>query len=91
MTVSKYGILFKPTNEYVSYDNESNKLVLFNPDQNLVKAALYDLLYADGGYDGSFSDFEVVKVNDIDEDFDGSELLDENTIFVSKDIIDNKE
>lgn len=83
----KYGIIFTPTNEYVSfYDDDNNKYILFTEDINKVKQALNDILIGDAGYDGPFDDFSI-KTKDIDTD--GSEYIsNDDSYFVSADVID---
>lgn len=84
----KYGILFKPTNEFVSFNDEKGKAILFTDDEKLVQKSLFDLVYADGGYDGSESDFALEAV---EYDTDGSEYLDntdnKEVAFVAKSLI----
>lgn len=83
--MTKYGIMFKPTNEYVSFYKDG-KAVLFTPSENEINEELFNLLYTDGGYDGDPNDFSIVTV---DTEKDGNELVKEDNIFVEKYIVDN--
>lgn len=76
----KYGILYKPTNEYVVLDD--NKL--FTDSIEEVENELNNLLFTDGGYDGLEDDFSIDVVN---TDSNGSEFVKDNTIFVAKSLI----
>lgn len=83
--MTKYGIIYKPTKEYVSfYDN--GKAVLFTSSEAKVNEELFNLLYTDGGYDGNFEDFTIVVV---DTETNGSEFVKEDNIFVSKSLVED--
>lgn len=78
--MTKFGILFKPTDEFVSWYNQTKgKNVLFDDNQTTVKAALFDVLYADGGYDGDINDF-VIETVEVANEYDGSERISNDNI-----------
>ena len=84
----KYGILFLPTKEWISfYDNENNKEILFSDNLDKVKSAIFDILYTDGGYDGDSNDFSI-KTKDVDKNFDGKDLVTDKSVFVDSDVVD---
>lgn len=76
----KYCIIYVPTDEYVAFNGK-----LFTDDENEIQQALLDLLYADGGYDGSDEDFQI---NVIDYPNDGSEFVKDDMMFVQKSVVD---
>lgn len=76
----KYAIYYKPTGEFVTYNDKSGKRVLFTQDETLIKEALFNILFTDGGYDGDDSDFEIRIVN---ASTDGSEYIKDDNMFVS--------
>lgn len=82
----KYGIIYKPTNEYVAF-NKDNKEILFTEDEDTINEAINDLVLADGGYDNDYEDFQITLV---DTDTDGSDLIKKDCIFVASSLIDNK-
>lgn len=83
----KYGIMFKPTMEWIGwYDIDLKQDVLFTPDEDKAKNALFDVLNTDGGYDGNHDDFAVMS-KEMPLEFNGSEYLTDNTVFVDSDII----
>ena len=81
-----YGILYKPTNEYVAfYDAEKKKDVLFSENPDIVERAMFDVVFADGGSDTDPKDFDFAVVR---SDSDKSELLNEDNLgFVSATLI----
>ena len=84
--IMKYGIIYKPTNEYVAF-NKDNKEILFTEDEDTINEAINDLVLADGGYDNDYEDFQITLV---DTDTDGSDLIKKDYIFVASSLIDNK-
>lgn len=85
--VKKYGIQYQPTKEWVVCTNDE-KDYLFTADETKIKAALTNILYADGGYDGDEKDFKILPI-DLPEDYDGSSLVDgEDIYFVDPQIVD---
>lgn len=86
--MTKYGILYLPTKEWISfYDNEKSKEILFSDNLDKVKSAMFDILYTDGGYDGNPDDFSI-RTKDVDKNFDGKELVTDKSVFVDSDIVD---
>lgn len=86
--MTKYGILFLPTEEWISfYDNEKSKEILFSDNLDKVKSAMFDILYTDGGYDGNPDDFSI-RTKDVDKNFDGKELVTDKSVFVDSDVVD---
>ena len=87
----KYAILYKPTDEYVTfYDN--GKAVLFTDSENKIREELADILFSDGGYDNLPDDFQIVMV---ESNTDGNEYIIEKQaidnssgIFVSRSTVD---
>lgn len=81
----KYAIVYKPTNEYVSFF-EDGKAVLFTNDEKEIQKELHNLLFSDSGYDGDVDDFDIELV---DVNTNGGELVTDDNIFVSKAVIEN--
>lgn len=81
----KYAIVYKPTNEYVSFF-EDGKAVLFTNDEKEIQKELHDLLFSDGGYDGDIDDFDIELV---DVNTRGGEFVTDGNMFVSKALIEN--
>lgn len=82
----KYGILYTPTKEYISWFDKG-RAILFDTDKEAVTKAMTDMLYFDGGYDGDDEDFKVDAVT-LPEDFDGSNLIND-AVFINKQTIYN--
>lgn len=85
----KYGIMFKPTKELVSFqDKHSGKQVLYSDNIESVEEAIFDITIADGGYDGDADDFKIITA-DVPDNFDGSDYVKDNkdSVFFDKNII----
>lgn len=80
----KYAIVYKPTNEYVSFF-EDGKAVLFTNDEKEIQKELHDLLLADGSYN-NVDDFDIELV---DVNTRGGEFVTDDNMFVSKAVIEN--
>lgn len=80
----KYAIVYKPTNEYVSFF-EDGKAVLFTNDEKEIQKELHDLLLADGSYN-NIDDFDIELV---DVNTRGGEFVTDDNMFVSKAVIEN--
>mgnify|MGYP006935835134 CR=1 FL=1 len=79
------GILYKPTNEYVSFADENGKIVLFTKDEAVINNAFNELLLADGGADDESDNFSIVSV---DYPGDGNQYTNnEETVFVSASLV----
>lgn len=81
----KYAIVYKPTNEYVSFF-EDGKAVLFTNDEKEIQKELHDLLFSGGNYDGDVDDFDIELV---DVNTRGGEFVTDDNMFVSKAVIEN--
>lgn len=88
MAVKKFGIKYLPTDEWVRCSND-DKDYLFTADKTKIKAALADVLYSDGGYDGDEKDFEIQSI-DLPEDYTGSNLFEgeDDVFFIDPQIVD---
>lgn len=71
--IKKFGIKYLPTDEWVRCSN-ADKDYLFTADETKIKAALADILYSDGGYDGDEKDFEIQNL-ELPEDYTGGGLV----------------
>lgn len=81
----KYAIVYKPTNEYVSFF-EDGKAVLFTNDEKEIQKELHNLLFSGSGYNGDVDDFDIELV---DINTNGGELVTDDNVFVSKAVIKN--
>lgn len=73
-----YAILYRPDNEYVSFDYMDTP-VLFCEDEESTVNALNDILYSNGSYDGEPDDFAIVIVDTKDN---GAKYVAEATEFI---------
>ena len=84
--MTKYGIKFKPTNEWITwYNTDEDKTVLFDSDLAKVKMMTLDVLLSDGGYDGEKEDIGVEEV-DVPDDYIGPDNIEDIT-FISDDVV----
>ena len=71
--VVKYGILYKPTGEYVSwFDDRVDVIKLFDKDRNIIEKQL-DLI-SDNDY--------VIDTITLPVNFDGASIADDQHVFV---------
>lgn len=78
----KLGIMYNPTNEYISF-LDGNKNILFTENENIVQDTM-SMLTSQGN---NSNDFSFVSV---DYDTDGSDYTKgKDTVFVSASLLDN--
>lgn len=90
----KYGILYKPEDVYVIwYSLSKGEDVLFSSLKSEVENALQDILLADGGYDGNFTDFKIIEHEIKNPYYDGASFASkagEDGIFVSRSLVEKE-
>lgn len=86
--ITKYGIKYVLTNEWVVCQNDSKSEYLFTADKEKIKVALSNILFSDGGYDGEVKDFKIEKI-ELPEEYDGSDLIKDDVYFIKPEVVKN--